>query len=1250
MEVEGAGTLDLAGVLTGSHGLTKVGSGTLILGAANSGSFSGTTTIDGGVLGISQDSNLGAVSDHLMLEGGTLLATSTFTLTSTREIILGGTGTSEEIDVASGYTLTYTGTIADDSDTGDLADDQLIVGGSGTLVLSGVNSDIGDTTVDASLEYQIGSSQTLTLANTISGTGTLIIQGPGTANVTSADSLGTSTVVDNASLEVDFASSGPVLVGSVISGTGSVTQAGSATVILAATNSYSGTTTIDPNTTLQVGSGGQAGSLGTGSVLDNGSLVYDTTGTLALGSVSGTGGLTLTAGSLTLSDPTTYTGSTLVNGGTLTIDSNLTSSPITVNSGGTVSGNGIVADLTNNGGSVDTSELQFATATTLSLATTGPVYAGEPLTFDVSVTPFTNLAGAATGTVELMAAGQSAPLATSTLDPSGNASFSDVELSQSATLTAVYLPTGNSVASTSNPVTVTPSLRGTMGTLSSSDSADVFGESLTLTATVSSASDQSVAPTGSVTFYDGGTSLGTVLLSSGTASLAVSSLATGNDNLSFDYSGDSNFAAIDDLASLAQTVSHDATTSALTASPGSTIYGQNVTLTATVSANAPGSGTPTGTVSFYDGTTVIGTATLAAGTASFTDPSLSAATHSLSVQYSGDADFAGGSSPGTSEVVTPDSTITTVAPSANLPVFGQAVTLTATVAPGDPGPGSGYPTGTVTFYDGSSVLGSASLSSGTASISTSALSVGPHSFSASFAPGSTDPDFLASTSTTLAQTVSQASTTVTLSEPPTVTNPSVFGQQVTINAAVTAVPPGSGTPGGSVVFKDGATVLATVSLTSGIASFSTSDLAIGAHAITAVYQGDNNFVASTSTPLNQTVSNTGTAPFSFDFATVGGASHSATLSLDPTSGNLEITSAGEVVASQPLSGTTAIVIDAEGDDALTIDFTNPFAVLVTYQGSGAGNTLTLTGGNVPGDYIPTAGQAGAGVMHIGDAVVSTILFQGVSSLSVENLSAFQFNTPGGAANVTIGSPAAGQSQISGTATGTAFAPVNFSSVTGVTVNTPSGAGDDTVIIQSGGLGATGLQSFTVNSTGSGNNMLLSYDDSYNLPVGGGTFTFTGGSGNNTLVGPSPTVAGTTTVTLVNVAQTIPVPVIVIPGLMASFATPPNSVNWLTNIGLPPSDLELDPVENTYADLVQSLENTGYVQGQTLFERLGLAAADRAAGRDDRWDAEQPDGLGVDGWRLSLCCRLPGHRPGPGRDNLGPGIRRALAACRQRDHA
>ena len=82
--------------------------------------------------------------------------------------------------------------------------------------------------------------------------------------------------------------------------------------------------------------------------------------------------------------------------------------------------------------------------------------------------------------------------------------------------------------------------------------------------------------------------------------------------------------------------------------------------------------------------------------------------------------------------------------------------------------------------------------------------------------------------------------------------------------------------------------------------------------------------------------------------------------------------------------------------------------------------------------------------------------------------------------------------------------MSFSNVAAVTITTPAmDTNDDTVTIQSGGLGASGLQSFSVNLASSGNNMLLDYNDSYNLPVAGGTFSFAGGSGSNTLVGPIP---------------------------------------------------------------------------------------------------------------------------------------------------
>ena len=123
----------------------------------------------------------------VVIDGGTLLATATFTLAATRGISLGGTvGNAGEIDVASGQTLTYGGVIANGSSAGG---DQLTVGdaagrNAGTLVLSGVNTYSGGTTINASLVYPIDSGQTLTLANPIDGPGTLTIQGAGTAIVT----------------------------------------------------------------------------------------------------------------------------------------------------------------------------------------------------------------------------------------------------------------------------------------------------------------------------------------------------------------------------------------------------------------------------------------------------------------------------------------------------------------------------------------------------------------------------------------------------------------------------------------------------------------------------------------------------------------------------------------------------------------------------------------------------------------------------------------------------------------------------------------------------------------------------------------------------------------------------------------------------------------------------------------------------------------------------------------------------------
>ena len=85
-------------------------------------------------------------------------------------------------------------------------------------------------------------------------------------------------------------------------------------------------------------------------------------------------------------------------------------------------------------------------------------------------------------------------------------------------------------------------------------------------------------------------------------------------------------------------------------------------------------------------------------------------------------------------------------------------------------------------------------------------------------------------------------------------NPSVFGQIVTFTAIIAAAAPGAGSPTGTVTFKEGAvTLAATVAMTAGQATFTTSALSVGSHTITASYSGDSAFVPLTSPSLTQTV-------------------------------------------------------------------------------------------------------------------------------------------------------------------------------------------------------------------------------------------------------------------------------------------------------------------------------------------------------------------------------------------------------------
>ena len=229
---------------------------------------------------------------------------------------------------------------------------------------------------------------------------------------------------------------------------------------------------------------------------------------------------------------------------------------------------------------------------------------------------------------------------------------------------------------------------------------------MTFTAAVSAAAPGSGTPTGSVTFYDGTTAIDTATLSKGSASYTTSALAVGGHSITAQYSGDTNFTG-STSATLTEAIRQASATTAVTSSVNPTVYGQSVTFTATVSAMPPATGTPTGTVTFYDGATAIDTATLSNGAASYSTSALAAGGHSITVQYSGDTSFTGSTSATLTQVVNQDGSATVVTSSVNASVYGQSVTFTATVSAA--APGSGTPTGTVTFYDGTTVIDTATL-------------------------------------------------------------------------------------------------------------------------------------------------------------------------------------------------------------------------------------------------------------------------------------------------------------------------------------------------------------------------------------------------------------------------------------------------------------------------------------------------------------------------------------------------------------
>jgi hypothetical protein len=280
-----------------------------------------------------------------------------------------------------------------------------------------------------------------------------------------------------------------------------------------------------------------------------------------------------------------------------------------------------------------------------------------------------------------------------------------------------------------------------------------------------------------------------------------------------------------------------ATATALKSSLNPSTAGEAVTFTATVTATS--GATPTGTVTFTHGGVAYPAATLSDGVATYTTSSQSAGKHSIQAIYSGSSADATSNSAELHQVVL-NTTITSLTSSLNPSTLGQAVTFTATVTASS----GAAPTGTVTFTHGGVAYPAVTLSDGVATYTTSATTAGTHSIQAIYSGSSAN---AASTSAELHQVVLNPTKTSLVSS----LNPSTVGQAVTFTATVTAS--SGAAPTGTVTFTHGGVAYPAVTLSGGVATYTTSAEPVGTHSIQAIYSGSSTDAASDSAELHQVV-------------------------------------------------------------------------------------------------------------------------------------------------------------------------------------------------------------------------------------------------------------------------------------------------------------------------------------------------------------------------------------------------------------
>lgn len=287
-------------------------------------------------------------------------------------------------------------------------------------------------------------------------------------------------------------------------------------------------------------------------------------------------------------------------------------------------------------------------------------------------------------------------------------------------------------------------------------------------------------------------------------------------------------------------------------------------------------------------------------------------------------------------LITTTTALAQTTPATGNPQYGQSIVFTATVTPSSQGPSS--VTGTVTFsIDGVSQAPAAltlnGSGNGIATLTLPILTVGTHTLLVAY---SGDDFYGTSSSAGYTLTVTRSQSAVALAASPTGI---IQFQSVTFSAAVSAAT--GGIPTGTVTFTANGTTLGQGSLDrTGLATLTTSTLAVGSYNVVATYSGDTNFATSASTALTFV-----TSPDPPDFAlsqsatalnVAQGGNVQTTFSLTPTntlSGNVTFTCAGLPINSSCTFSPSVLTVSTGSLQAQSVTLTlwtniNPSAVSI----------------------------------------------------------------------------------------------------------------------------------------------------------------------------------------------------------------------------------------------------------------------------------------------------------------------------------